>query len=174
MLILCSQTETTYQSKTTQWKLDILCCLKYLSIKWGGEEECLFQILPNGRGFYWRAYFKGGHWFMDLQNIETLSQTWSPKIFNELLMSLRRCDKAPPAMFDAHVSILPPSSFNLKASKFDISPGNHWYIIFLECCRCFHFLNNFFFLFCWNYEKQTDAHLCYTCTCSGTFQSTFL
>ena len=164
MLIICSQTETTYQSKAKQWKLDILCCLKYLSIKWGGEGERLFEILPNGRGVYWRVYFKGEHWFMDLQYIETLSQTWSPKILNELLMSLRKCDKAPPAMFDTHASILPPwdSTF---------SPGNHWYIIFVKCCRCFHFLNNFFFLFCWNYEKQTDVHLCYTC--SGTFQSTF-
>ena len=169
MLILCSQTETTYQSKTTQWKLDILCHLKYLSIKWGGEEECLIEILPNGRGVYWRAYFKWGHWFMDLQYIETLSQSWSPL---KNLMSLRRCDKAPPAMFNTHVSILPPSSFNLKASRFNISPGNHWYIIFLKSCRCFHFLNNFFFLFCWNYEKQTDTCLCYTC--SVTFQSTFL
>ena len=33
---------------------------------------------------------------------------------NELLMSLRKCDEALSPMFDTHVSILPPVSFNMK------------------------------------------------------------
>lgn len=80
MLILCSQTETTYQSKTTLIMKSIHPLLTQILVHKMGRRggNPYFKFFLIGGAFIGELISReGGHWFKDLQYMymETLSQS---------------------------------------------------------------------------------------------------